>query len=453
MTRRRIIKTLILSVLPPAVLCLLYGLWLLSSAPSSPAAVLYALFLLVLFIAVYVYAVWDAENRICRTDLHEEPVLSRVRKIDGREMGRIFFVLVCFRLLIFVLAYVWELLVNGYSGTVFEMQHIWADHPLAARYISMANRGYSWETGGTGVHANLSVAPLFGLLIRFTSPSANSSIRIAFFLANLNAVLAGATIYALTVRELDRRRARFAAAFFCLLPSSFLMSCTLGDSTFLLLSLLTCYAARQRVFFAAAGLGALASLAAPQGAALLLPALLEYDVYFRERLHGDKEERNLPLWIGEGASLLLIPAGLFLYLYKNRSVTGNAFYFIELTGGYRFFFEQGAALVQSALSASRETFLSELLPAALALPAAFAAFLLTKKRFSAPARLYFLLFVLLVPNAAGAWPRLLFTCFPVIMAAAELASRKKWIAVLLIVGCSALLLLRLGMYALGWGGA
>lgn len=451
MTRRRIIKNVILSVVPPAVLCLLYGLWLLSAAPESILAGGYALLLLLLFIGVYVYAVWDMADRINKTDRPAEPVLSRVRKMDGREMGRIFFVLLCSRLLVFFFAYVWELIVNGYTGTVFEIQHIWADHPLAARYISMANRGYSWETGGAGMHANLSVAPLYGLMVRFMSPSVNSSIRIAFLLSNLNTLFSGATLYALTVKELDRKRARLAAVFFCLLPSSFLMSCTLGDSTFLLLSLLTCYAARQRIFFAAAGFGAMASLASPQGVALLLPALLEYNVYLRENLHRGKEERNLPLWIGEGAALLLIPVGFFLYLHKNRSVAGSAFYFLELAGGYRWFFAQGAELVQSAFIAGRETLFSKLLPAILALPAAFVLFLLTRKRFSAPARLYFLFYILCIPNAAGDWPRLLFICFPVIMAATELASRKKWVEVLMIFFSACLLLLRLGMYTLGWG--
>lgn len=453
MTRRRFITTLILSVLPPTVLCLLYGMWLLTDAPASLYETAYALFLLLLFIAVYVYAVWAVTERINRTSLPEAPALSRVRKLDGREMGRILFVIFCFRLLIFVLAYVWELVVNGYPGTVFELQHIWADHPLAARYISMANRGYSWETGGSGVYANLAVAPLFGLMVRFLSPSANAAIRLSFVLSNLNTLLSGAVLYVLAVRELDRKRARLAVTFFCLLPSSFLMSCTLADSTFLLLSLLTCYAARQRVFFAAAGFGMLAALAAPQGVALLLPALLEYDIYFRERLHRDTEERNLPLWIAEGASLLVIPVGLLLYLYKNRTVAGDPFYFLDLSGGYRWFFEQGAALVHASFSAARETLFGELLPAILALPAALLSVILTGKKFSAPARLYLLFYILCIPNASGAWPRLMFTCFPVTMAAAELASRKKWIAVLMILVSACLLLLRLGMYTLGWGAA
>lgn len=453
MKQRRIAKTFILSVLPPTVLCLLYGLWLLLDAPGSLTASVYALLLLVLFIAAYVLAIWDAAERIRRTDIAEELPLAREQRIDAREMLRITFVLVCVKLITFLLAYAWELLVNGYSGTVFEMQHVWADHPLAARYISMANRGYSWETGGTGVYANLSVPPLFGLLVQFLSPSASTAIKVAFVLANLNSVLTGSAIYAFTVKEANRRRARLAVTFYCLFPSAFLMSCTLGDSTFMLLSLLTCYALKKRHFFAAGGLGAMASLAAPQGVALLVPALFEYDIYLREQLHGNKEERNLAVWIAEGASLLLIPVGLLMYMYKNMTVAGDPFMFVRMAGGYSWFFEQGAGLIRSTLTATLETLLSEYLPAVAALLAVLVLLLLTGKKTPPGLRLYVLFYILCIPNAGSAWPRLLYTCFPIILAAAEIASRKKWISVLMILCCSVLVLLRLGMYTLGWGAA
>ena len=453
MPQRRFAKTFILSVLPPAVLCLLYGLWLLLDAPGSLTAALFALGLLILFLALYVYTVWDAAGRIRQTDIPEEPPLCRERQIDAREMLRISFVLLCIRLFMFLIAYIWELLVNGYSGTIFQMQHIWADHPLSVRYISMANHGYSWETGGAGVYANLSVAPLYGLMIRFLSPSTATSIKVAFVIANINAVVAGAALYALTAQETDRKHARLAVTFYSLLPASFLMSCTLADSTFLLLSLLTCYAARKKYFFPAAGFGALASLAAPQGVALLLPVLFEYDIYLRERLHSKEEERNLPLWIGEGIALLFIPVGLFMYLYKNRSITGDPFAFVQMAGGYHWFFDQGAALVRSLMLSGKEKLFSEVLPAAVALPAALGVMLYTRKKIPVGMRLYFVFYLVCIPNAGVSWTRLLFTCFPVIQAAAEIASGKKWIAALMILVSIALLLLRLGMYALGWGAA
>lgn len=451
MKQRRIAKTLILSVLPPAVLCLLYGLWLLLGNAGSLLEILYALLLLVLFIAVYVFSAWDAAERLRRADMLENEGLTRERKLDLREMVRITFVILCVRMLFFALSYASELLFNGYSGTVFDIQHIWADHPLATRYISMANRGYSWETGGAGVYANLSVAPLFGLMVRFFSPSASSSIKIAFLLANINCVLSGSALYALAVKEADRRRARWAVCFFCLLPSSFLMSCTLGDSTFLLLSLLTCFAVRQRVFFAAAGFGFFAALAAPQGVALLVPAAFAYAAYLREKLHEEKEKQSLFVLIGEGVSLLLIPAGLLLYMYKNKTVSGNPFMFIRLSGGYSLFFEQGASLLRSVTAVDRHTLLAEVLPALFALPGALLLLLVTAKNLPAGLRLYALSYILCIPNAGTAWPRLLFTCFPVIFAAAELASRKKRYAIPMLFFSTVLVLLRLCMFTLGWG--
>lgn len=438
----------ILSLIPPAVLCMLYGLWLFTNAPRHLLSALLAGCVLGLYIALYVRTVYDSANGLRKENLPGEKPLSRERHTGSRELLRLVTVLFFVRILTFVAAYGWSLVRNGYNGTVFSLQRVWANHPLAERYISLTNRGYSYIYNGE--YVNLAVAPLYSMLVRIFNPSATGAIRTAFALSNINVVLSAVVLYELMLYEHDRRYARRAVLFFTVLPASFLTTCTVADSTFLLFSLVCYYLLRRRRFIGAAAFGALAVLTRYEGVALILPAVYEFLIYIR----ADREQKRHTRKIMEGVSLLLIPAAMAFMILVNFLVSGDGFMFVrQASGGYSFFFEQAAA----ATDMFADAFLSgEIASAAGFLPVvpAFAGLLLlllfADGGIPVSARLYALGFILAVTGEGAGWPELLYCCFPVICACTVLGKRKR-ISIPLAAASTILLLLRLGHFVIMYG--
>ena len=441
----------------PVLLCLLFGCWLLVDFPAEALSVLAAAFFLFLLILFYLNTV--AVTRRYSDSRLRAPAISRERHIGTREIVRLMGILLAVRFLVLLLAYTWHLAINGYTETLPEYLHIWADHPLSARYVSLANHGYRWKSAGTGdVYANLVVAPLYALLVRLCSPSAEATIKVAFLLSNVNIIFSGIALYALTARQYDRRTARLALGFFSLLPASFLWTCTLADSTFMLFSVLTFYALYEKKYVLSSVFAFLAVLTEVQGIALffaLSAALVcRYSRIRREKIRLKPEANGKQHLLRQGAGLLLVPLGYVLYLLINRIVSGYAWTFADLSGGFRIIFSQLAALTDNCIACLRNSEMKELfgmyLPAAGAFFGSITVLIAGKKHLPIEMCIYSLFYFLCVPNASGAWPRLLSTCFPVILACAGMASQKKWLPLLLLLFLGILLLLRLGMFANGW---
>ena len=261
MQRNDVVKGVFI-VVPLAVLCVLYGLWLVMDTPVYVESMIVGGAILVLYALLYMRFVPRAFDFVMGADQEQQPTaIQRTSTVNIREVLRLVLMLAIGRGVFMLGAFLWSLYLKGYTETVFEIQHIWADHLYAGRIISIANKGYAVETAEyAGKFLNLLFPPLYSWIVRLISPFYLSSIRAGFFVSNINAIFSGIMLYLLVLHDSDRRSAVRALWYYSILPPSFLLTCTIPASTFLLLSLLSIYFARRRYFIPASLLGALAAL-------------------------------------------------------------------------------------------------------------------------------------------------------------------------------------------------
>ena len=146
MQRNDVVKGVFI-VVPLAVLCMLYGLWLVMDTPVYVESMLVGGAVLLLFALLFIRFVPRTFDFLMGAD--QEMQLSTVQRtstIGVRELLRLILMLAICRGIYMLGAFLWSLYLHGYTETVFEIQHIWADHLLAGRIISIANKGYAVET-------------------------------------------------------------------------------------------------------------------------------------------------------------------------------------------------------------------------------------------------------------------------------------------------------------------
>ena len=81
-------------------------------------------------------------------------------------------------------------------------------------------------------------------------------------------------LYLLVMYDHDRRSAVRALWYYSILPPSFLLTCTIPASTFLLFSLICVYCARRKLFMISSLFGAMAALTDRLGIVLVIPLLI-----------------------------------------------------------------------------------------------------------------------------------------------------------------------------------
>lgn len=456
MTRKTALKT-IFTVTPLAVLCILYGLWLVLTPPTYLESALYGGLVLGLFCVLYARFVPQCAAFLEKEEEALEP-LCRTHRAGPLEIGRLLVFLVAGRALMYVLAYLISLYFNGYTDTFFEVQRIWADHPDAPRYISIVNKGYFVDVNGK--YLNLLYGPLYPLIIRLFSPFYTSSIRAGFLFSNLNAILTGLFLYELVLHDRDRRSARRAVRYFCLLPPTFLLSCVEATSTFMLLSILCMYCARKKHIPLASFFGGLASLTQIGGLALCVPVLLEF---FSKPVpplqEGEKLWKKQLIRWGEGLSVLLIPLAFGYYLYLNQRTAGDAFAFVrymeELGNKLTPLCGAGGSLVDNLISSyahyDYQSMWGMWVPGVVCLVLSLVCMLVSHRRQPASYVGYFMAYLLVTLSTTGftALPRTLFACFPVVLSMTSL-TRNRWADWLILFLCLIAMVVYLSMYVLGW---
>lgn len=199
-----------------------------------------------------------------------------------------------------------QLLPQFFSWANFDGEH----------YLSIAIFGYK----------NLEQAffPLYPILISFFSkpepfnliPSTINATITGLFISNLSFVLALIFLWELIRIDFSKKIAYFSIILLLIFPTSFYFGSLYNESLFLLLSVLSFYAARKGNWLAAGLLGAGASATRVFGI-FLLPALL---------LEAWKEKVKLSriIW------LFLIPLGLGSYMFYLKITSGDPLAFYNL---------------------------------------------------------------------------------------------------------------------------
>ena len=120
------LKTVI-TLVPLAVLCILYGLWLVLEPPVYLESVLYGTLVLGLFCALYIRFIPACAAQLEQRSRSEEDTLPfRTHSAGGRELLRLLVILIAARAMLFILVYLLHLQLNGFTGTFFDVQRIWA---------------------------------------------------------------------------------------------------------------------------------------------------------------------------------------------------------------------------------------------------------------------------------------------------------------------------------------
>ncbi len=463
MQRNDVVKGVFI-VVPLAVLCMLYGLWLVMDTPVYVESMLVGGAVLLLFALLFIRFVPRTFDFLMGAD--QEMQLSTVQRtstIGVRELLRLILMLAICRGIYMLGAFLWSLYLHGYTETVFEIQHIWADHLLAGRIISIANKGYAVETAElVGRYVNLLYPPFYPLIVRMISPMYLSSIRAGFFVSNINAILSGIVLYLLVMHDSDRRSAVRALWYYCILPPSFLLTCTIPASTFLLLSLLSVYCARRRYFIVSSLFGAMAALTDRVGIVLVVPLLLEFfNAMTRE--YRSLKEITWRFYLKKaliGSTFILVPLGFITYLIINRMVGGSFFAYVEYLeelydSEFALFYRVCGVQTERLIDAYR-TFEPSLafglyLPSLLCSVGSLALMLAKGKDLRASYLAYIIVFFAVILSQTGVMdaPRQLFCCFPVIIAMMRL-TKNRLVDLLLSLLCIAGSIVYLGMYVAGW---
>jgi len=139
----------------------------------------------------------------------------------------------------------------------------------AAHYATIAQGGYTQPL-------QAAFYPLFPLLVRALTPLTLGDTRVAgLVVANVCALGALVVVRTLAELEIGRAGARRALVYLALFPMGVFLAAGYSESLFLLLSAGAFLALRERRWWLAGGLAALASLARPVGVLLALPLALE----------------------------------------------------------------------------------------------------------------------------------------------------------------------------------
>ena len=463
MQRNDVVKGVFIAV-PLAVLCLLYGLWLVMDTPAYVESMIVGGTILLLFVWLFIQFVPRVFDFVMGAEEEQMPsAVRRTSTIGARELLRLVCMLAIGRGIFMLGAFLWSLYLNGYTETVFEIQHIWADHLYAGRIISIANKGYALEAADlTGKYYNLLFPPFYSLIVRLLSPFYLSSIRAGFFVANINAVLSGVVLYLLVLHDSDRRSAVRAVWYYAILPPSFLLTCTIPASTFLLLSLLSVYCARRQYFVFSSVLGAMAALTERVGIVLVIPLLLEFFNAMTKE-YRSLEEVTWRFYLKKGlvgATFILVPLGFMAYLIINRLVGGSFFTYV---GYLEELYDSRFALFYRVCGVQMEKFLDAYriydasraygtyLPNLLFAAGSLVLILAKGKELRVSYIAYFVACYAAILSQTGIMdaPRQLFCCFPIMMALMRL-TKKRWVDLLMSLLCIAGSVVYLGMYVAGW---
>lgn len=303
-----------------------YGYWLYTAATltivsaitSAVACLLFGL-LGVLTIS-FLLSSWHGQVEV---DLDDGLGRRSLRRGNRHPVLRIVFYILAARIVVYMAAYILYTAQNGYHGGLLDTLSLWLKGD-APHYLGIAENWYV-TTGDPRFH--IVFFPLYPIVVRIVNLLLHNTFASGMLVSLVCTLFSGVLLYELAILDVDRSAALRAVFFQMLLPAAFLLTAPMSDSLFLLLSIACMLCARKKQYAFACIIGGLAAFTRVLGVALFAPVLAEITGdALRVKMGGGKMARyfltRLPL-------LLLIPAGLLLYLYINYTVTGDAFTFLQ----------------------------------------------------------------------------------------------------------------------------
>lgn len=187
-------------------------------------------------------------------------------------------------------------------------------------YMSIVENGYFYTPGE---ESSVSFFPFYPMLVKFFSSIFGNPELIGFIISNLALLFAAIYLYKLIMFDFKDSRIASKTVFYMLIfPLSFFFSIFYAEGLFLFLAISSFYYARKKQWLIASILGFFLSLTRIVGVLIFIPFLIEYfDINFKTfKINFRKIKKDI-------IYLLLVPAGLFSYMFYLYIKFNDAFCF------------------------------------------------------------------------------------------------------------------------------
>lgn len=442
-----------------AILSAIFVIWLLDqnkiSVPSAVVAAI-SVFAFGALLVLFVYMLlkdWfnsDAEPQIMD--------LGRQGRFWSRHpWGKIIIWMVASRILIFVLAYMVDLIANGYDGGIFErMQTLWlrSDSPS---YLGIAKNWYVTE-GDPRFHiVFFSFYPMVLKVFQLVVGDYFAAAMLTSFTCSIGAAI---VLYELAAIDMSRRDALRAVRYMFILPAAFFFTSPMTESLFLLLTVSCMLLIRKKKYLWAGLIGALAAFTRSIGIMMIVPMGIEAirDVIRVYREGSGKKLKSIAARLG---GLLIIPLGLGAYVLINYLVTGNPLQFMEYQWDH---WHQRMGLFFNTVSYETSYFLRALndmelktawglwFPGLVYIFGTLAVMIAAARRMRSSYTGYFIAYFIMAvgPTWLLSAPRYLTAAFPVAIALSALTGGKRRYDIIATVVCIIGFILFMSANVLGW---
>jgi Gpi18-like mannosyltransferase len=241
--------------------------------------------------------------------------------LAGLDLSLLALMLAVKALVLLVGAQTFTLYRNEHIETAYGWLQIW-NRWDAPHYLDIERDGYVSE----GVESRWIVFyPLYPWAVRLCAYVLADELLAAFFVSTVASLAAGLLLYRLAGRDETDATARASVFFLFIFPTSYFLHIGYTESLFLALTLGSFLSARERRWWQAGVLGALAGLARVNGL-MLIPALA-FEAYSQYREEGRR-------WRWEWLWVCFAGVGFACYLLVNASVFGDAFAFLKTQDVY-----------------------------------------------------------------------------------------------------------------------
>lgn len=183
-------------------------------------------------------------------------------------------------------------------------------------YIDIAKTGYFFDQANN--ISNTAFFPLYPLLMNLLG-NLFGNYYAGLIISLISTFFACFYLYKLAKTHLEKRPALRSVFYLLIFPTAIFLSAIYTESLFMFLSIASFYYARSKKWWAVGMFGFLASLTRPQGIILFPVLIFEY---LEQRKFNFKKIKLNALWT------LLIPSGLFVYMYYLKLKFDSLFLFI-----------------------------------------------------------------------------------------------------------------------------
>jgi Gpi18-like mannosyltransferase len=298
-------------------------------------------------------------------DIDTRSGLLNNRKVPGYLL-QIFTLFLITRVVLTIIGVFSRIILGRTTGFRLEWQHpqaLWLDiwgQWDTGWYLDIAHNWYS-SAPRMDQLLNINFFPLYPTLMKGFGIIIGNNFVAGIIISNFCLFGAAVFLHRLVLLDHDEATAMRSVKYLLIWPTSFVLSGILSEGLFLFLLITTFYSARKERWLQAGILGFLLCLTRPNGILMFLPLLY---LYMQERDFRPKAIR------ADIFTLMLLPAGLAVFVIFNYNLTGDPFAFVHSQSAFGRSFANPLMTLFNAFTESMDDFSAWFIMATIALLAA-----------------------------------------------------------------------------------